>query len=188
MFAHDTDIAAAERFAADPSLIASMPIQVVRDGAARRRALAASDVIITCTPSQRPVLLEREIRPGAFVAPVGADNPEKQEIDPDLLASSIVIADVRDQAISIGDTRHAVAAGLMRREDVWAELGDVVVGAKRLDVAGDRTVIFDSTGMALQDVTVAALVYERAIKMGAGLRLDVTGVQAERHAERSVIS
>jgi alanine dehydrogenase len=180
VFACDVDIDAAERLAADMGggAVIDAPIHIVRNRSDRHRALAASDIVITCTTSRQPVLFKGEIGPAAFVAAVGADNPEKQEIDPELLTSAIVVADVLDQSVSIGDVRHAIAAGLMRREDVWAELGDVVIGRKRLAGDGDgdrdRSVIFDSTGMALQDVTVAALVYERAKQTGVGVRLPLS--------------
>lgn len=104
------------------------------------------------------------------MAAVGADNPEKQEIEPELLAQSAVVADVLDQCATMGDLHHALAAGLMRRDDVRAELADIVSGrpGRRSD---DEIVVFDSTGTALQDVAAAALVYDRARATGAGLSI-----------------
>ena len=73
----------------------------------------------------------------------------------------------------IGDLHHAIAAGLMRREDVRAELADVVSGRKPGRLSPDEIVVFDSTGTALQDVAAAALVYERARSSGAGLTVSL---------------
>jgi alanine dehydrogenase len=98
------------------------------------------------------------------VAGVGADNPDKQELDPALLARSAVVVDILDQAVTSGDLHHAIAAGVMSRDQVRAELGEVVAGRKRGRLHEDEIIVFDSTGTALQDVAAAAAVYERAIR------------------------
>jgi alanine dehydrogenase len=94
---------------------------------------------------------------------VGADNPDKQELDPALLARSAVVVDILDQAATLGDLHHAIAAGVMTREDVRAELGAVVAGKTAGRLHDDEIVVFDSTGTALQDVAAAAAVYEKAV-------------------------
>ena len=125
--------------------------------------------------AQRWFLGREHVAPGAFVAAVGADNPLKQEIEPELLASSAVVVDVLEQCAAFGDLHHAIASGLMRREDVRAELADVVSGRKRGRVSPDEIVVFDSTGTALQDVAAAALTYERALASGIGLTVHLAG-------------
>jgi len=126
-------------------------------------AARVSDVCVTCTPSRRAILGRDAVRAGAFVAAVGADNPEKQEIDPALLAASKVVVDVLEQCATIGDLHHAIAAGVMTQGDVHAELAEVVAGARPGRESDDEVVVFDSTGTAVQDVAAAALVYERAV-------------------------
>jgi alanine dehydrogenase len=69
-----------------------------------------------------------------------------------------VVVDVLDQAATIGDLRHAIATGSMTRADVWATLGEIVVGSTTQRRQTDDIFVFDSTGMALQDVLTAALV------------------------------
>ena len=152
IYAYDTNRAAAEAFGGE-----------VVDH------IVDADIVVTCTPS-RTAFLER-VRPGTFVAAVGADSPEKQEIAPSLLASSRVVTDVTEQCATIGDLRHAIAAGVMTRDDVHAELGEVVAGTKRGRSSDDEVIVFDSTGMALQDVAAAAIVYERAVAAGRGVEL-----------------
>lgn len=137
-----------------------------------KEAMRASDVCVTCTPSARYFVEEDFISPGTFMAAVGADNPQKQEIAPALLAAANVVADIREQACSMGDTHHAITAGVMRPEDLYAELGEIVAGKKQGRTSADQIFVFDSTGMALQDVAAAALVYEAAVKQGAGTRID----------------
>jgi ornithine cyclodeaminase/alanine dehydrogenase-like protein (mu-crystallin family) len=102
------------------------------------------------------------VRPGTFIAAVGADNPEKQEIDPQLLAKTTVVADILDQCCAIGDLHHAADAKVMTRADVHAELGQVVAGIKPARTRDDEIIVFDSSGTALQDVAAAAAVYRRA--------------------------
>lgn len=128
-----------------------------------------ADIVVTCTPSTSWLLDVDSVRPGSFVAGVGADAEHKRELAPGLLARGRVVVDVLDQAARMGDLRGAIEAEAMTRDDVHAELGAVVVG----DVPGRRSdeevIVFDSTGMALQDAACAALVFDRAVARGVGL-------------------
>ena len=171
--AYDINAAAARRFALEMAPVVGAPIRPASD---LSRAVAASDIVVTCTTSRRPIVHKGQIKPGTFVAAVGADNPEKHEIEPALLASTKVVADVLDQAATIGDLHHAVAAGVMVRDDVYAELGEVVIGRKRGRQSPDETFVFDSTGMALQDVAAAALVYQRARERRVGRTIALNDV------------
>lgn len=152
---------------------------------------AARDTTIwvTCTPALRWFLGRMHVAPGAFVAAVGADNPDKQEIEPALLAANVVIADILEQCATIGDLHHAIDAGVMQRADVRGELAGVVSGRCIGRRSPDEIIIFDSTGTALQDVAVAALVYERAVATGIGLRIDLGAANhaetVNRHAARA---
>jgi alanine dehydrogenase len=132
-------------------------------------AVRGSEVCVTCTPSRHAFLMKDHVAPGTFVAAVGADNPSKQELDPRLMSSATVVVDVLDQCASSGDLHHALDAGVMRREDVHAELAEVVVGRKRGRRSQDEITVFDSTGTALEDVAAAVAVYQRAQTAGAGL-------------------
>lgn len=131
-------------------------------------AVGQSDVIVACTPATQWFLGRDMVRPGTFVAAVGADSPTKQELEPALLAASSVFTDVTEQSAHVGDLHHAIAAGLMAAEDVRGELGEVIAGLKPGRVSDDETIVFDSTGTALQDVAVAAAIYERAVAHDAG--------------------
>jgi alanine dehydrogenase len=129
-----------------------------------REATHAADIVVTSTPSRSAFLDDGDVNEGTFIAAVGADNEHKQEIAPALLRAGAVIVDDLDQCCRIGDLHHALDAGVMRRQDVRASLDQVVAGM----VAGRRDeqeiVIFDSTGVAIEDVAAAAIVYERAEK------------------------
>lgn len=161
--AFDRDRENATRFAREMSNELGIEVAAATDFATAARA---SDICITCTPSRTVILHAGDVSAGAFVAGVGADNPDKQELDPALLARGAVVVDILDQAVTSGDLHHAIAAGVMTRDDVRAELGAVVAGKKKGRLHDEEIVIFDSTGTALQDVAAAAAVYERAVGEG----------------------
>jgi alanine dehydrogenase len=165
-YAYDIDARRAETLAASLTE-ASFETLAVRD---LPPALAKSDICVTCTPSRAPFVARGDLAAGAFVAAVGADSEGKQELAADLMASSAVVVDLREQCASIGELHHALDAGLMTLDGIRAELGEVVTRKKPGRISDDEIVIFDSTGTALQDVATASLVYERAISGGLGAR------------------
>ncbi len=132
-------------------------------------AVRGADVCATCTPSKTPLLLRRDVSPGTFIAAVGADHPDKQELEPALLIASTLVVDHLEQCAAIGELHHALESGVMTRRDVHAELAEIVAGRVRGRDREAETIVFDSTGTGLQDVAAAALVYERALAAGAGL-------------------
>lgn len=134
------------------------------------QAANQSDVIVTCTPAIRWFLGRQHVRPGAFVAAVGADSPDKQELEPQLLAEASVVCDLTAQCAHVGDLHHAIAAGLMKTGQVRGELSAVIAGKAPKRVHDDEIIIFDSTGTALQDAAAAATVYEKAMALGRGTR------------------
>lgn len=171
VFAYDASEEQASRFAQEMSSTLKVDVTVMHDlGPAVRQ----SDMCITCTTSTEPILTPDMVRPGTFIAAVGADNAHKQEMHPDLMARSKVVCDILEQCAVMGDLHHALNAGAMARGDVHAELGEIVAGKKPGRESDEEITIFDSTGMALQDVAVAAFLYEKAQQHGAGVRFDLT--------------
>ena len=169
-YAFDTDEAAVRSFVASGSAELDLEILPAWDLA---DAVGKSDVCVTCTPSRAPLLFRGDVRPGTFVAAVGADNADKQELDPLLMAAAVVVVDVLDQCASIGDLHHALEAGAMTREDVHAELASVITGRRPGRRSEAEITIFDSTGTAIEDVAAAAMAYEKAVASGAGLRVSL---------------
>jgi alanine dehydrogenase len=167
-YAFDRDGERADRFAGEMSRMLGIEVTPTRD---LPGALRQSDLCVTCTPSRRYFLGREDVPAGMFLAAVGADSADKQELDPRLVASSKLVADIRAQCAEIGELHHALAEGLMSVEDVHAELGEVVAGMKPGRETDSETIVFDSTGTALQDVAAAAVVYEKAVAAGAGLRV-----------------
>jgi len=162
VFAFDVDDVRAREFANQLSPTLGVAIEVIQDlGWA-----VDSDVWISCTTSRHPFLQKEHIRPGAFVAAVGADNPEKQEMHPELMASAKIVVDSIEQCAKIGDLHHALESGLLVLSDVYGELGEVVAKRKPGRTSMEETILFDSTGVAFADVAAAALVYEKAQQAG----------------------
>ena len=164
-YVFDKDAAAARQCAEQLGAELGIEVTAVADHA---EAVGTSDVCVTCTPSRRPFLLREHVRPGTFVAAVGADSPDKQELEPALLGAAVVVTDVLEQCASIGELHHALEAGALTRAAVHAELADVVTGRRPGRRSRDEMTIFDSTGTAIEDVAAAAVVYERAVAGGAG--------------------
>ena len=161
----DTDHARAEAAAVRATAQLGLRAEAAKD---LRTALRESDVCVTCTPSRRAYVMAGDIAAGTFIGAVGADSQGKQEIDPTLVASATLVVDVLDQCAEIGELQHALAAGLMTRDQVHAELGDVVAGRRPGRTHRDEITIFDSSGTALQDVAAAIAVYEKARATGRG--------------------
>jgi alanine dehydrogenase len=158
----------AETFAKTMSQLLGITVVAPAD---MREAVKESDIVVTCTPSRRFFLLNEYVSPGTFIAAMGADSPDKQELDPMLLKSNKVVVDVLGQCVRAGELHHALDEG-MTEKDVYAELGDIIVGKKPGRTSKEEIVVFDSTGTALQDVAAAAAVYEKALKLDVGLMFD----------------
>jgi len=136
-----------------------------------RDATKKSAAIVTCTTSKKGFLSLKDVRPGTFIAAVGADSDDKQELLPELLAKSVLVTDITEQCATIGELHHALEAEKMTRKDVFAELGEIVVGAKPAPDLKNQIVVFDSTGSAIQDVAAAGTIYERAVERKLGLAM-----------------
>ncbi|HZQ64259.1 MAG TPA: ornithine cyclodeaminase family protein [Gaiellaceae bacterium] len=126
----------------------------------REEALAA-DRIVTMTPGHELVLPEGSLRPGQHVSLMGADGPGKAEIAVAELARGRVFCDDWEQASHNGELAHAVAAGEARREEV-TELGAVLAGTAPGRQSDSEITLFDSTGLAIQDLAIALAALERA--------------------------
>ena len=157
IFLFDQDEAAAESLAREFG--EELEAEPVRD---LGQALRQSDVCVTCTASSEFLVHKKDVNAGTFIAAVGADDAHKQEIDPALMASARIVADSLEQCCSIGDTHHAITQGLINREDVYAELSEIVAGSKPGRTSKDEIIVFDSTGVAIEDAVAAAAVYEKA--------------------------
>ena len=121
-------------------------------------AARCSNLIVTATPAHKYYIRKEWIQPGCFIAAIGADSPGKQELDPRLVASSVVVTDIKVQAYRVGESQHAISQGLMGKESIYAELGEIVTGRKMCPASPESIIIYDSTGTALQDISVGVAI------------------------------
>lgn len=138
-------------------------------------AVGKMDIVITCTPATQAFLDIRDVAPGTFVAAIGADNPNKCELTPALMAGAKVVVDSLDQCAQMGDLHHAIAAGVVDVDGVHAELSDIVAGVRPGRMTAEEICIFDSTGVGVLDAACARSAYARARTLGVGLRVDLAG-------------
>jgi alanine dehydrogenase len=165
IYAFDLDQNASERFAGELSDELKVDIEAAHT---LPSAIRRSAVVVTCTTARQFFVHKADVASGTFIAAVGADDAHKQEIDPALMASGKVVADGLEQVCAIGDTHHAIAKHLMSKEDVYAELSEIVAGKKPGRTHDAEIIVFDSTGVAIEDAVVAAAVYEKARASGIG--------------------
>ena len=124
-----------------------------------RAEAATQDVVVTVTPGTSPVVHESDLRPGQHVAALGADAHGKAEIELAALASCHLFCDEWDQASAGGELAHAVDAGAVSRDDV-TQIGEVLTGSADGRGSDEEVTLFDSTGLAIQDLAIAQAIYE----------------------------
>ncbi|MEM8664406.1 MAG: iminosuccinate reductase BhcD [Pseudomonadota bacterium] len=131
---------------------------------------AQADVIITITSAFEPLLMKDWVKPGTHIATMGTDTKGKQEVDPALVAAATVFTDEIAQSISIGETQHAIASGVLTEGDI-TPIGDVINGAHPGRTSDDEITLFDGTGVGLQDLAVAAVAARVAEERGLASRV-----------------
>lgn len=162
LLAADRDPAAAQQFAAESG------------GSAVSVAQAAGcPVVCVATPSSAPVIQRAWIQPGTHVNAMGADGPGKQELDPQILREARIVVDEPEQSLHGGELNVPVMQGLLSAADIGATLGEVILGTRPGRRTADEITVFDSTGLAIQDVALAAALYERARERGVGRPLEL---------------
>ena len=124
-----------------------------------RADAASQDVVVTVTPGAEPVILASDLRPGQHLAVLGADAHGKGEVELDAVVNCRLFCDEWEQASAGGELSGAVAAGLVQREDV-TDLGEVVTGAAEGRTSGEEITLFDSTGLAIQDLGIVLAVWQ----------------------------
>jgi len=130
--------------------------------------VADADVVTTTTPVTTPILKNQWIKKGTHINAIGADAPGKEELEPELLLRSKIVVDNWEQASHSGEINVPIEKGIISKEHIYAELGDIVAGTKKGRSNEEEITIFDSTGLAVQDIAVAKKVYEKAIKAKVG--------------------
>lgn len=154
----------AVNYANEMSFIVGKEIMVLKDLEDLKCEALYLDIIVTCTSSKSFFLKEDMIKKGTFISAVGADSPDKQELDPVLLGKSRIFVDVLEQCIKVGELHHAILEGTLKDLEKVTSLGDVILGTADYHYDENAITIFDTTGFAVQDTSAALMVYRKALE------------------------
>jgi ornithine cyclodeaminase/alanine dehydrogenase len=135
---------------------------------------ASCDIVCTTTPSRGPVVFRAFVGISTHINAMGADAPGKQEIDPEILKDATVVVDDLPQACESGEVNVPLHAGTYAREKIHGTLGEIIAGLKPGRVGAEIT-LFDSTGLAVQDLLLAREVYREALRLGLGTEFELVG-------------
>jgi len=129
------------------------------------------DILVTTTPVRSPVVMESWVKPGTHINAIGADAKGKQELESTLTKKAKVVVDDMAQAVHSGEVNVPISEGVIKPGDIYAQIGEILVGKKPGRASDQEITIFDSTGLGIQDVATGSSVYRKATKMGLGIRL-----------------
>jgi len=132
------------------------------------RCVREVDLLVTITPSHRPLIKRQWVRPGTHINAIGADAPGKQELDPRILREARVVVDEREQAIHAGELNVPIRRGQFSPRQIHASLGEVLIGRKTGRRSARELTVFDSTGLAIHDVALGAAIVRKASERGVG--------------------
>jgi alanine dehydrogenase len=129
------------------------------------------DILVTTTPARSPVVKNGWVKAGTHINAIGADAKGKQELESILTKRAKVVVDDMTQAVHSGEVNVPISEGVLSPQEIHAQIGDVIVGKMPARTSSDEITIFDSTGLAIQDVATANVAYRNATAAGRGIRL-----------------
>lgn len=156
--------------AAVEELISSFPEYPLK--ACSLEETVASDIVCTLTPAQEPFVKREWVTLGTHINAIGADAVGKEELEPSILKEAIIVVDDLAQASAAGEINIPIKKGLIAIEQVYATLDEIIAGKKQGRIDEKVVTVFDSTGLAIEDIAVANLVYKKAQQIGGYLTLD----------------
>jgi len=133
-----------------------------------RDAVENADIVVTATPSRKPIINSKWVRSGTHINAIGADEPGKQELDPQILTRAKIVVDCLEECKVRGEINSAMSEGIIDLCNIYAELGDIVAGKKKGRESASEITIFDATGMAIQDLATSYEIYKIAKEKGIG--------------------
>jgi alanine dehydrogenase len=133
----------------------------VEYAASVEEAVRNADIVVTTTPVRSPIVKAEFIRPGTHINAIGADAEGKQELYPAILKRARVVIDNWQQASRSGEINVALSQGIITKDDIYADIGQIVTGQKPARDSDEQITIFDSTGLAIQDISAAAKIFRK---------------------------
>jgi len=131
-------------------------------------AVRGADIVATATPAHDPIVMEKWVAPGTHINAIGADEPGKEELEASILKKARIVVDDMAESVRRGETNVPITKGVIKESDIYAELEEVITGAKKGRQDDRQITVFDATGIALEDVAVAWEAYNKAKKLGIG--------------------
>jgi alanine dehydrogenase len=140
------------------------------------KAVQGADIIVTATPSRKPLVFTEMVEEGMHINCIGADAPGKQELDPNILLKSKVVIDDWSQSSHGGEINVPLAKGIIKEKDIWGDICEIVANLKKGRTSADEITVFASTGLAIQDAAAANVAYQKALKEKIGEQIDILNI------------
>ncbi len=145
----------------------------VRVAATAEDVVLHADVVVTTTPAKKPIIRRDWLRPGLHITAMGSDAPDKNELDPRILAEvDRFVCDRNEQSRRVGEMRTAIATGMMSEDHVADELGEIVAGTKPGRRSDEEVTVCDLTGTGVQDTAIATHAHRIAVECGLGFEIE----------------
>jgi alanine dehydrogenase len=135
-----------------------------------------SDIVVTTTPSRQPLVKYAWLKKGSHINAIGADAKGKEELEPLILKKAKVVVDDFIQAAHSGEINVPMVKGIINKKNIYAELGEIVCAQTRGRTNKDEITVFDSTGLAIQDLALANVIYLSALRKRIGKSVDLLGL------------
>jgi len=155
----------AQRFKDDIEAELGIPVRLC---SREQEAVSAGDIVITTTRGAGPVVEAGWVKPGTHIIAIGTDVRGKQEWDPEIFRGAKIVCDSIEQCVEKGETWHPIHQGIIKKEEIHGEIGELLLGKKPGRENNSEITIFDSTGMAIQDNFTAFQIYQNACNQGVG--------------------
>ncbi|MDH3688595.1 MAG: cyclodeaminase [Gammaproteobacteria bacterium] len=163
------DRAKAERYAQEMGN--KLPVETVVVDVAQN-VVAESDVVVTTTPAKDPVISADCLHPGLHITAMGSDAEDKNELDPQIVASAnLFVCDRTSQSAHLGELHHAIECGTVSEGFSPVEIGQLVAGTSLGRTSADQITVCDLTGTGAQDTAIAVVAHRKALNLGFGTEI-----------------
>jgi alanine dehydrogenase len=163
--AWDRDPVTLAKYKADIESEFGIPVVMANS---KQEAVEQADILITTTRGTGAVVEAGWVKPGTHIVAIGADAPGKQEFDPEIFRNAKIVVDSLVQCVEKGETQNPLNSNVITEDDIYAEIGEILLGKKAGRESDEEITIFDSTGMAIQDNTTASKIYQNAVEKKVG--------------------
>ena len=170
LIAYDIDAVSLKKYVQEMHAVLGVEVVAAKNP---RSVVEESEIVVTSTPSTKPYIKAEWLHPGLHITSMGADLPEKQELEPDVLEKAdMLVCDRKSQCTAMGELHHGLTAGILSSESDIIELGEITSGKKQGRIGENQITICDLTGTGVQDTAIAVLALQKADELGLGFQID----------------